>query len=1321
MKNALKKIKTLILFFIISFSITQTFSADQTYTINFKNVAVTEFINFVSKTCKTNFLYEEGDLGFNVTVVSEDEIKPENVMATLIQILRIHGLTLLEEGSNLVIHKNPDVKSLTKIFTEISSLDNAPPIITKVFQIKNAKIDSIATVIKPMISTEAMLEVLPETKHLIVTDLVSNIQKIGDLIEIIDSSQTPLDVEIYNTKANSPEYLMNLTNQIMAPLSVGTPFILVPQDLSGALFIVSTPKLIEKALSVLSTLDNPPKPGVKSGNVFIYVPKYLSQEEIQIALQEVIDSLKNSGHNVENLMNIINSAKWIDETHSFLFAGTDEGINKLKELLDKIDTLTISDQLSFFTYKPEHRKLSEIAEALKELEENLRNSKIADKKLLQTLKSVKKIDSTQSLLFTGDADTLSKIKELLSFVDLSKPTGQFFVYKPKNKPLNDLAESLKEISKNLEAANLVNPAFMQAIDSMKVVESTNSLLFTGDSESVKRIDDLLKTIDSPLEAVTFQKNIFIYRPQYTLKEEMENYLATIASHLDISSALNKNLKAAIDSAKWIPESNSFMFNGTDDALLRLKEILVKFDTKEEAEKLKDSYHLYKLQNTSGNIVVEDLDNFAENLKSQKIKKPRLIQILESAKWVKETNSILLTGNSLDLPEALEIVKQFDTRRTTQEVTAHSSYFLYKPKHAPSSFIEQSLKDTASNLEKAKLADPNLINAINSVRFVESTNSLAFTGTPESLEKIKIMISEIDQPGVGKTKIGKTTFFVYKIQKAAPQKLINSILSFAQDLEKSDTMDKDFIKALQSVKYKPEIHSLLFTGPTEAIEKVQPLVSRLDSDELSTTSIAPSAYFVYKPKYLTGPNLQEVLLNFSSHLKLTGFDNQNLYNSINNMKWDAQTKSLLFSGDDPTINEIKNLLTTFDIPGEGPEKEIIQPIEDTSFLVYKLQYHKGDSIQTALRQIANELTTSGTNVKKTLLSAINSIQWIQVTNSLLCSGDKETMTRLKELINSLDVPLKQVFIEMLVIVTSFTNQLNFGLDWGGKYKHKDKFVAGIGNNPPTSTDPTANTFHNNLSALNETNKVSGSSFPFAPGGFDLGIIGDLILHKGKSFLSLGSLVEAIQSDNESSIIMTPKILAQDSKPSYLFIGQNVPYTGSSTVFTSTTQTSTANLEYRDIGMEITITPVLGNSDIVSLDINMSRSIESPDSANSSPQVLGVQGITTDKTTLTTTVHIPNKCFLALSGMGTNNKTKLKTGIPCLGGLPLVGAAFSQNNKLDDKKNIVIFIRPHIINSYKDMESITENSEDFYRDNSGAVSLEADYDEGIDFIKSYDDEE
>jgi type III secretion protein C len=373
----------------------------------------------------------------------------------------------------------------------------------------------------------------------------------------------------------------------------------------------------------------------------------------------------------------------------------------------------------------------------------------------------------------------------------------------------------------------------------------------------------------------------------------------------------------------------------------------------------------------------------------------------------------------------------------------------------------------------------------------------------------------------------------------------------------------------------------------------------------------------------------------------------------------------------------------------------------------------------MKQIAKDLKEAQGEAatKYKLVKAIDSIQWIQVTNSLLASGDQETLGKLKELINNLDVPLKQVFIELLVIQTTLSNALTFGLDWGSKLKYKDKAVIGTGNMTPVQSG--TNQFADTFNAIESTRTPVGTDLNLS-NGFDLGIIGDVLMHGGKSFLSLGSLLQALQTDNETSIIMTPKIITQDGKTSKIFSGTNIPYLGSVIQNSSSNSLITSNVEYRDIGMNLVITPILGNSDTVTMTIELESTAKPDDTTQESLDLGQVNGITTTKTTMSTAVHVPNKNFLVLSGMVTDTKTRSKSGVPCLGGIPIIGAAFSKDDKSVNKNNIVIFLRPHIINSYRDMINITENQEDYFREQTGTPALERDYDESLETVKSYEND-
>ena len=104
----------------------------------------------------------------------------------------------------------------------------------------------------------------------------------------------------------------------------------------------------------------------------------------------------------------------------------------------------------------------------------------------------------------------------------------------------------------------------------------------------------------------------------------------------------------------------------------------------------------------------------------------------------------------------------------------------------------------------------------------------------------------------------------------------------------------------------------------------------------------------------------------------------------------------------------------------------------------------------------------------------------------------------------------------------------------------------------------------MKGINATNTPTGiNQIPLVP-GFDLGVIGDMIMHKGKSYLSLGSLVSALQIDGSSTIVLNQKIITQDNKNSTIFVGDNIPFTGSVVQTIGQSQQTSANIEYRDMG-------------------------------------------------------------------------------------------------------------------------------------------------------------
>lgn len=380
-------------------------------------------------------------------------------------------------------------------------------------------------------------------------------------------------------------------------------------------------------------------------------------------------------------------------------------------------------------------------------------------------------------------------------------------------------------------------------------------------------------------------------------------------------------------------------------------------------------------------------------------------------------------------------------------------------------------------------------------------------------------------------------------------------------------------------------------------------------------------------------------------------------------------------------------------------------EPYEFFVYKLQYHEGPEIEESLKKIATDLRTQPDAPLK-LINAVQSLQWVKATNSLLCSADPETLQKLSKLIDSLDIPLRQVFIEVLVIETDVKKSMDFGLQWAAGAQFKDKLGMGTGSFAPNQGN--GGTFAGMMKGINAASTPSGlSQIPLVP-GFDLGVIGDIIMHKGRSFLTLGALVSALQVDGSSTIVLNQKIITQDNKNSTIFVGDNIPFTGSVISTVGQSQQTTANIEYRDIGVSLSITPRLGEGDVITLSLNeeITESIDNEPMGNNNT----VNGIRTTKTNMATHVHVPDKHFLVLSGMIRNSKAQHKAGIPCLGSLPIIGSLFSKTKKHDEKRNVIIFVRPHIIHSFEDFRRLTQTQEEVYRSQADGK----DFDQGVKLV-------
>lgn len=1230
-----------------------------TYTANFNNISIIEFIRFTSKITGLNFVFEEGDLQFTVTVVSEEAVTAKNMTTVLSQVLRMHNLVLLEQDGNVLITTSTNVNQIPTIVSSDlpeSRAGNAA-LVTRIFRIKNANINSIASIIKPMTSQGALIEVSAETRQLIVTDITTNVEQIATLLTSLDAPHSPLDVDTYIVRNIPPQDLIQLTEKILSPFAEGNPLIFVPQSETNSVYIVSTPYLIDRAMSVMEDLDIPTKPvligkpALTGKDIFIYKPIFLSPSDLLDELTQIGLQLRKAGGARSELEIAIEAATEVKDTGSVMFVA------------DALTTVKIKDILSA-------------------------------------------IDNNPYLTHGGER---------------SKST--FLAYQPVYRSGDELVAELSDLQKSLKQSGLANPPLLATLDSMKWVSTADTLIFTGDPQSIERVQGILKSMDAPTPYLK-SSQIYIYKPLYNSQDQILIALKALLPSLEKTNTMSdNNLVAAINSMQWNPETQSFLITSDPATIERLKELFASIDTAQTSIGASSKgFFLYKLQHAHCDALVLELRGVAKKMPTSSIQNQNLIAAIDRIECIESNNSLLITGSNDVIEQIKVLIAEFDLSTTTGISAGAHSFLIYKPKYLPAQQIQIALSDLAHDLAASGLNDPQLFKTIDTMRYVEQTNSLLFTGSQEGLDKTQNLINTIDtSAALGAIQnIGNITFFLYKVQAASPDKLVSSLKSFAADLKQSNVEDKQIAEAINTVKWIKETNSLLFTGAPPALEKIEQLVKKFDLPSLGSPAQVDRAaptFLIYNPKYIGGEELISILCEFMENLMASGVSDPGLFDTINNLKWIDKTTSLLVSGDQQSVDKVQQLLVKFDIPSKDVAMPSIESIDNTSFLVYKLQFHPGNDIQRALQQVAASLG-KGSSSPAALVDAIHSLQWIQVTNSLLCSGQQDVLVKLKELIQNLDIPLRQVFIEVLVIQTTLNNQQNFGLMWGGQVKYFNKTVLQSGNFPlnnssGSATPAGATAFPGNLQGINATTTPTNTSIPFST-GFDLGVIGDIIMHKGKSFISLGSLLNAIQLDTDSTVILNPKIITQDNRQSTIFVGQNVPYTGALITSTTSSQTQTANIEYRDVGVSLTITPILGDGDVVTMDIvhDISQITNGTNVTTSNQQLTGIQ---TNHAHMETRVHVPNNHFVALSGMINDAKTHYRTAIPCLGGLPVIGALFSENDRQAQKGNIIIFVRPQIVNTYEEYKNITEHQEWLYKDNARLPVLKEEFDEGIDMVK------
>jgi len=306
----------------------------------------------------------------------------------------------------------------------------------------------------------------------------------------------------------------------------------------------------------------------------------------------------------------------------------------------------------------------------------------------------------------------------------------------------------------------------------------------------------------------------------------------------------------------------------------------------------------------------------------------------------------------------------------------------------------------------------------------------------------------------------------------------------------------------------------------------------------------------------------------------------------------------------------------------------------------------------------------------LLSARGNVTVDERTNTLLVQDTAENLTAVRNLVQTLDIPVRQVLIEARIVIVADDFSRELGVRAGFTRVSDDIRDLFAISGSAQSTDTIMGSALDNLATTGQPFPVN---VPF--GNFDRYNVNMPVANPaGRIALSILDFddflidleLSAAQNEGRGEIKSTPRVVTANQREAIIEQGVEIPYQESSSSGATTTQ-------FKKAVLSLKVTPQITPDDRVILDLTVTK-----DSVGQLvPSATGGFVPSIDTRNIQTQVLVRDGQTVVLGGiMETERRDNVKK-VPLLGDVPVIGNLFKSTNKINNRDELLIFITPKIL--------------------------------------------